>query len=768
MSDADALAGLVDANNATEQSYLTSARAAISRGAPVGDVADRLGLLVHQYRATLGQKTDQPDYSGAGGTAAGAIAAGYQGLTLGAGNKITSGLQAAGDAVTGNGFDYGNRLKQNTDILDQFRSRHPVASTALQIAGSVPTAMVGAPAATLGKLALQGAGYGGASGAMEAIRPGATAGHIAQSGVGGALLGSIAAPLVGGAMKVPGMIAGRDAGSQADEMLQAALARAKQSRSGIFANVQPSDAELSSSVPFTRPAPSTVMDQGPAVQKLVRAARNVPTSTAEQQTTDFLQQRAADTADRLHAALTTGTGHAPEEAWMTDAQLQAAKEQAASPAYEQAFASAPIPLSASAGEGQPTLQELLQRPSAQSAMNYADKLNAEQGIAPLTDRILGTPSGIPPERFAELKAQGLDKFLPTSSLVGTPAPDVIPVQDLHNLKLRLDDMIGYAKSRGTTLDGSAATRAYLGAVEDTKNQLLDIMDTHAPPYKTARNAYAGASDIQDALQQGQDDFAANVRPSQAAANRTDLSTDSERTFYDRGMLSAARDVISTNAANPDLPQASRQVNIVQRLLGNPQQAEKIKGLFPSDQSYQTFLSQMGQEAQYPQTAKALLNQSTTASQQAERSLTPSAWTARDAVMTAMGSPMAAVRLGAKGISALANRAQGMNAPVADAIGQRATLTGQPLTDMLQRLQTTPSPSPTPGIAGRTAASLAGSASAQPSAPSTPQTSTPTASAQLQQEAQQAKATIQTLPISPQEKQARMAEVDKRLKAAISP
>ncbi len=683
-----------------ERGQAKLAAQAIADGSGTPDkVTAKLQATIHAHRADLGKQPSGPEYNDVGSDIAGGISSAYQGLTAGLGNKITAGIRsglpgalevATGiprtltEKATGLGGDYGQNLKEQTDVLDQFRQRHPVASTALQIAGSIPTAGVGGVPKTLGGMAKLGAGFGGVSGGAEAIRPGATVGDVAEGAGEGALTGAVAAPVIGATVGVLpkavehiARMMGKTppAAELADNILGSAAARA-----GVTPASLPNDAT------------TTLMDVGgPAVTKVVRAARNVPTSTAEGTTTDFLQQRAADTADRLHTALTVGTGHAPEEAWMTNEQLQGAKTAAAKPAYDKAFQSPSIPLTAHAGEGGPTLDELLQRPSAQSAVNYADKLNAEEGATPLSDKLTQqtTVPGVDAKRLAELRAQGLDKFLPSGT--STERATNVSVQDLHNLKLRMDDIIGYAKRNGTTIEGTAATKGYLRAVEQTKNQLLDIMDAHAPDYQTARHGFAGASSVQDALSQGADDFAASVRPSEVAANRAALGSNSEREFYDRGMLSAARDVIEKNAANPDLPAASKNVNLVQRLLGNKQQAEKIRGLFPDAGSYQAFINQMEHEAQYPVTSKALLNQSTTAGQQAERNMTPSAWTAIDAGRAVMGSPSAMVRTGIKAARALGSRAQGISPEVANEIGQRATVTGPALRALVQRYAVSQAP-----------------------------------------------------------------------------
>ena len=390
---------------------------------------------------------------------------------------------------------------------------------------------------------------------------------------------------------------------------------------------------------------------------------------------------------------------------------------AAKPAYAQAMQADAIPVDAAATDGT-TLLDLLKRPSIRKAVSYADQLAAEKGEQSLSAKVYPkTPESPPlpepvasgqftPEQWEALRAKnpGLPA-IPASA--EAPTPDPVDIADLHNIKLKLDDMLGYARNRGQLPDGTPATKTMLRGIQDTRGALLDIMDANAPEYAAARQGFAGSSRVQDALQQGQEDFAANVRPSEAQANRAALETDSERAFYDRGMLAAARDVIEKNAANPDIPMASRQVNVVQRLLGNKAQGEKIASLFPDRQSYQGFVRQMEQEAQYPQTAKFFQNQSSTASQLAEGNQRPGLF--RDLATAGMGSKYALYNLARRAAETvgLGGKA-GLSPAVANEIGQRAVLTGPALQEWQAQLAASQGPAlarqaAIQGGAGRTVA-----------------------------------------------------------------
>ena len=96
-----------------------------------------------------------------------------QGLTFGFGDEIMGGVRGGLDALTSDkSFPdaYGERLAAERQALGQFREAHPVASTVAEVAGALPTALLGplswgARAVQGGRLARAGASaLGGAAG----------------------------------------------------------------------------------------------------------------------------------------------------------------------------------------------------------------------------------------------------------------------------------------------------------------------------------------------------------------------------------------------------------------------------------------------------------------------------------------------------------------------------------------------------------------------------------------------------------------------------
>ena len=153
--------------------------------------------------STVQQDVEPPETFGE--RTAGALSSAYQGMTLGFGNKITAGIRTVlPEAIGGTkGFDFPTALKEQTGVLQDYQRRHPVASTAMEMAGSAlpiaATLGAAAPAegasflSRVGTLAKQGAAYGGATGALSANRTQ----DVLTGAVKGAVVGGIAAPVVG-------------------------------------------------------------------------------------------------------------------------------------------------------------------------------------------------------------------------------------------------------------------------------------------------------------------------------------------------------------------------------------------------------------------------------------------------------------------------------------------------------------------------------------------------------------------------------------------
>ena len=83
---------------------------------------------------------------------------------------------------------------------------------------------------------------------------------------------------------------------------------------------------------------------------------------------------------------------------------------------------------------------------------------------------------------------------PGDSAIDIEAP--VSFDNLHMIKVSLDDEISKAYRVGDT--------NHAAKLRDAKNILLDEMERANPAYRAARQVYAGASELKDALESGMD------------------------------------------------------------------------------------------------------------------------------------------------------------------------------------------------------------------------------------------------------------------------
>jgi hypothetical protein len=356
---------------------------------------------------------DRPAPETSGDRWAGRISAAYQGLTLGAGTKITAAIRTAlpeslgGEPVAESGGvadTFRNALREDTEILDTYRRRHPFEALGAEAAGSLPVGMASevatllrAPetasrAARLARLAAEGAGFGATAGALEGVRPGATIGDVGRGAGAGAVAGGLAGPVIGSVAAPIVRSAARGVARFLPERASEAVTRSVGAPSATPAGEARGmmrDALLGGGVDLEHAAadvralpadqPTSMLELGSRpVASLTRAARNVPTSTAAQTTDRFLSERAAGTGKRIEAALQEATGHTVTDPWLPIEELIGQRAAAAKPLYEQAYAHGQVQDPETVGE----IHRLLKEPVFQNAWKRGESVARIEGSAP--------------------------------------------------------------------------------------------------------------------------------------------------------------------------------------------------------------------------------------------------------------------------------------------------------------------------------------------------------------------------------------------------
>ncbi len=664
------------------------AKAKVNQGADPDVVRARVGDLVHSYRASLGSKPLAPDPETPGDRVAGALSSAYQGLTMGAGNKITAGIRTALPQALGGtkAFDYPEALSEQSQVLHDYQTRHPGWSTAMEVSGSIPAVLAtggaaGAAAASKFRRALQlarqGAEYGAASGALSSDR----LEDIPSTAVRGGVVGGVAGPAVGaltsagfrGTASVLRRLAPSSRVTERLAQLAGAGAvtpdeRASEAVRGalVRGGVDPATATVPTE------SPTSAMELGSRnVPSLARQARNVPTSDAAQVIDRFLSGRQAGTGQRVQQAVADATGHAATDVEQPVEDLIARRSAEAQPLYEKAYAHGEI----QDPETVQQIKSLLKNPTFARAWQRGQTLTELESGNSLT----AAPPGISPADWARLQEQGLDKYIPGAQ----QAPNNPTVAQVDAWKKGLDAVIESGAGSENALSRSEA-RVY----RQKLNDVLARVDQEVPAYGAARNSFRGNSELMEAADWGAQHFAPTFQGRSNSAQYLqrvlpELS-DGEQEAYRQNALNALIEKVRAAGANPDVPEAARGSNIVQRLMGSEDAGQKVRLLFPDQAGYDRFLGQMEQEALYPKTNRFLTGQSSTAAQLAESGVSPRAMSVARDVALAPYSHFARARLITDAIQKVLGNGT-MQPAVADAVARRVTMTGQQLQDALRAM-----------------------------------------------------------------------------------
>jgi hypothetical protein len=487
-----------------------------------------------------------------------------QGTTLGFGDELV----ARARSTFGN-TPYDQAVAAQRGQISQFRQDHPVGSTALEIAGSIPTALVpGGGGAWLLKAlgwtgrakgvlttggrkiaegAIVGTGEGAIAGAgaaddnksrLEGAWEGGKAGGILGAGLGGAMA---AAPKVGQAIQEA--VAKHVPEDVAAIRVQDAL---------LKDGLTPQQAlQVMRSSP--RAGMETLADvAGENTRQLAETAVNVP-SPGRAQAREFYEGRQATAGDRIKADISTALGKPPEYFSTVDAITQRQKA-TAKPLYDAAYAGPPIPTQ--------VLGDLINKSAFKNA--YV------KGVE-LLDLAGELPPGMPPN---------LDAINPTQ----------FPVAVIDIVKKGIDGLIDDA-GKGTNLARALGTY---------KREILNRVDPLAPDYAKARAAFAGDAALLDAAEAGRQFLTS--RPGELERSILSMNP-SELEAFRMGAM---------EAMGYALGQGKDGANQVRRIFGTPNQRAQLQAIFPDKQTFDAFQQSMNREIQFAETKGATLGNSATA------------------------------------------------------------------------------------------------------------------------------------------------------------
>lgn len=535
-------------------------------------------------------------------------------LTAGLGQKFNAAFNAAGDALRGRDsftHSYTTNLDAEHQGLAKLKEQHPYGAAALGAGGAAAQVALAAPFAAAGEVAnglglgartAAAARTGGALGAVNALgnapNRGSALDQVATGAKGGALGAAVGAAVVPATQAIGAgarMIGQKLANATSD----AASAAAPTTVTPKAAQLLGVDATNRQSIdPATRlilkRLERTGLTPQEALDRLGAIAGDKPVSIMEvagdqshplRQLGKWVARTPSTGASQLRSAIATRAepltnaqrvlGDVGEALGVNRTNLvenaQSLKGQQLGNAqkfYDQAFGdqTPQVPVTAKVGDG-PSLAELLKRPSIKNAVKFHNEIAAERGEAPIELGKVGADSE-GEQVYKTMIGQGINPEKARAFVdaeYGAAPAETMPLKTLQQLKFKLDDALGFAKTRGTLPDGTPATNAKLGAINDTRKALLEIMKAHSPEYAQGNAQWAGDAAVQDAGEQGREFLSRDINELQQAIPAMSAG---ERTQHNVSALSGPirNRVFNTSAvdrakifSNPDIQERLQTV-----------------------------------------------------------------------------------------------------------------------------------------------------------------------------------------------------------------
>jgi hypothetical protein len=483
-----------------------------------------------------------------------------QGASMGFSDEAIAGMRSAFDPrqrkqlseqITGQPSpgSYEDYLKAEREGMRQYQEQNPITSTVANLGGAFAPALVtGGPGAvpavsrtvgpklasmlfgrapSVGRMTATGAGTGAVTAVGTSEKPISEAPSEAALGAvtGGATAGALGA--FGQYLAIPAyrqikrMMGFGDNNQMADRLIVEALRKDGVDPNQALARLQ-----------GMQRGEATLADVGENTAALLRRASAAP-GQARQETQTALSNRAAERAPRISGDLRTLMSASPD--FYTDiTDLMAKRRTDAQALYGTAWANAPVITPQSA----PNIWGMRDLPSFKEAM--------KAGMRRLSD--MGLPLNSPQNVF----------------------------RGLHETKLALDDMIETEMRQGNR--NQAATLLSM------KERLLRDMDDVSGPYKIARQAYAGDSEMLEAMNQGRNIYTLPEQELRGFITRFS-SNPSEYDAFRAGIAQAMLERVRAGGQNADplqlvFPRGSEQ---------------RIRGAFRDDQAFEEFRNRLLEE-----------------------------------------------------------------------------------------------------------------------------------------------------------------------------
>lgn len=571
---------------------------------------------INQYLNAVGYTSTQfksaaENYTKAKGTTAsyGNIKAGIQGLTMGFGDEFEATVKSL---LTKTPYE------QNIAALrfskEEFERQKPMQALASEVAGSIPTALLGGYGAVniasripqaanlMSKIPTTLKAFGGAAGAggvSGAITGAGTAreGERQQGAVEGAIMGTVLGPAALGGIKLGGSVLGTvvdktgintaaknivDAtkdipivksitGKTAEYFNLGEDAIQRRADTKIIQALQRDGLSLSdvkSAMDTIRAngyKPETILEfGGKATKQLGETVAGYPGARAVAER--MVEERKTGAANRILTDFQDAFKINADPVKLAD-DLIAARDAAASPLYQKAYEKGVL-------IGGKQIDRLMQDPAFIRAYERADRF---------AQRKVDNQGNIIGKALPKLKKEG----------------NVFDLESINFIKLGIDAEINYSKAPQSGLEGRE-----VDSIKKLRNVFMTNVDNQAPiEYKQARQAFAGPTQVFEAIEDGKKFFETDARQ---LKKMYDSLGASEKDGFAIGAYDAIRTKI--NSGNDG-------IDLVKRTFGAPEKREQIKVLI-GDDAFNNLKSQLERESTMRSTDVRLLGSSQTQPRQA--------------------------------------------------------------------------------------------------------------------------------------------------------
>lgn len=487
--------------------------------------------------------------------------------------------------------------------LEDYRSDSPVTAALTELGGAVApavgglllapftggtstaaTANVARTAPTLLNQIKTGAKIGAVTGAVSGA--GASEGGVANR-LQGALQGGGIGAVTGGAIPVA-MASGRtviekgkdiigrsgdDAARKADELVMKSMSRDEKTPFGIQRQINEN----------TRigAKPETLADLGGAnLRGRAAAAANVPGPTKER-AKNFLTERVRGQSERLADDLQLTMGEKLENTNKLAAQIVEERSKQAAPLYRAAYEKGGV-------VDDNKISDFLKLPKFKEAFARAERIAELEGEK--------LPQIYKPLRDAQgnviRDADGLVLYGDLESLPNLKVLDYV--------KRGLDDAIGTGTAKGSL------GRTEIGALKKARREFVTRLDDIGPDeYKEARKVFAGHTEAKEALESGRNVFMMPENDWREVAEEFAKMTPLEKQMFRRGVVDAAR--IRMNQSSNEVGTARD----VTRVFGSKETMNRLRDVYPDDESFNLFKTNLQRESQMAGTRNDVITGSRT-------------------------------------------------------------------------------------------------------------------------------------------------------------